>query len=319
MKTPEILFLCTGNSCRSILAEGTLNGLAASRLHALSAGSHPTGYVHPRSLALLKREGFSTEGLHSKSWDALEAIPDIVITVCASAAGETCPAYLGPALRVHWGVEDPAKVTGSEAEIEAAFEKAYQILRYRIEALLQLPVAERLEKHPAQLRQELERIGQMEPSALSVAPFVPEPQEFHLSFRVSDLARSTNFYERFFGVVPKQRTARFSTFIVPQLRLNLVILVNDREESPDTYSLYHIGLGVADKAAVIEAYHRAKDAGAEIVKPPRTTWAGTPLHELWLRDPTGYLLEIYARLTPEELAQKPADGAAQYLVSGTEA
>ena len=163
MKTPEILFLCTGNSCRSILAEDTLNGLAASRLHAISAGSHPAGYVHPRSIALLQREGFSTEGLHSKSWDALETPPDIVITVCASAAGEPCPAYLGPALRAHWGVEDPAKATGSEAEIEAAFEKAYRTLRHRIEALLQLPVAELLEKDTAQLRQELERIGHLEP------------------------------------------------------------------------------------------------------------------------------------------------------------
>lgn len=126
-------------------------------------GSHPTGYVHPRSIALLQREGFSTEGLHSKSWDALETTPDIVITVCASAAGETCPAYLGPALRAHWGVEDPAKATGSEAEIEAAFEKAYRILRHRIETLLQLPVAELLEKDPAQLRQELKRIGHLEP------------------------------------------------------------------------------------------------------------------------------------------------------------
>ena len=159
MKTPEILFLCTGNSCRSILAEVTFNALAGPGMHASSAGCHPTGYVHPRALALLQREGFRTEGLYSKSWDDIKKTPDIVITVCASAAGETCPAYFGPAIRAHWGVDDPAKATGSEAEIEAAFTTAYQILRRRIEALLRLPAAELLEKDPAKLRQELERIG----------------------------------------------------------------------------------------------------------------------------------------------------------------
>ncbi|MBU2753887.1 arsenate reductase ArsC [Acidithiobacillus sp. CV18-2] len=161
MSVPEILFLCTGNSCRSILAEAILNGLAHGRLHAVSAGSHPTGYVHPRSIALLQQEGFSTEGLSSKSWDDLVTTPDIVITVCASAAGETCPAYLGPAPRAHWGVEDPAKAVGTEAEIEAAFRKAYEILRLRIEALLALPIAELLAKDPAILRSELANIGRL--------------------------------------------------------------------------------------------------------------------------------------------------------------
>jgi len=163
MKIPEILFLCTGNSCRSILAEAVLNGLAQGKLHATSAGSHPAGFVHPRSIALLQREGFATEGLVSKSWDELSHTPDIVITVCASAAGETCPAYLGPALRAHWGVDDPAKATGSEAQIDAAFARAYHILRHRIEALLQLPVAQWLDEDPARLREELAHIGHSEP------------------------------------------------------------------------------------------------------------------------------------------------------------
>ncbi len=108
----------------------------------MSAGSHPTGTVHPRSLALLTREGIDTAGLHSKSWDHLPVTPDVVITVCASAAGETCPAYLGPVLRTHWGVEDPAHVTGSEEVVEAAFQSAYRILRARIEAFLALPLHE---------------------------------------------------------------------------------------------------------------------------------------------------------------------------------
>ena len=136
----NILFLCTGNSCRSILGEATFNHLAPADWKAMSAGSKPAGYVHPRSLALLAREGISTEGYHSKSWENLPATPDIVISVCGNAANETCPAYLGPVLRSHWGVEDPAHATGTDEEVDAAFMKAYRILRARIEAFLALPL-----------------------------------------------------------------------------------------------------------------------------------------------------------------------------------
>ena len=158
----NVLFLCTGNSCRSILGEATFNHLAPSGWKALSAGSHPTGQIHPRSLALLAREGISTEGYHSKSWDDLPVTPDIVITVCASAAGETCPAYLGPVLRTHWGVDDPAHATGSDTEIDAAFLRAYQILRARIEAFFALPLAE-LQNDRARLKAEMDRIGTLLP------------------------------------------------------------------------------------------------------------------------------------------------------------
>ncbi len=158
----NILFLCTGNSCRSILAEATFNHLAPAGWHAMSAGSRPAGYVHPRSLALLEREGIATAGLVSKSWDALPAAPDIVVTVCASAAGETCPAYLGPVLRTHWGVDDPAHATGTDAEIDAAFMSAYRILRHRIAALLALPLAD-LAADPVRLKAELDRIGTLLP------------------------------------------------------------------------------------------------------------------------------------------------------------
>lgn len=154
----NVLFLCTGNSCRSILGEATFNHLAPEGWHAVSAGSQPTGQVHPRSLALLEREGIATDGLHSKSWDDLPVTPDIVITVCASAAGETCPAYLGPVLRTHWGVDDPAHATGTDAEIDAAFITAYRILRARIEAMLALPLAELAEDRTS-LKAELDRIG----------------------------------------------------------------------------------------------------------------------------------------------------------------
>ena len=136
----NILFLCTGNSCRSILGEAIFNHLAPADLKAMSAGSKPAGYVHPRSLALLALEGISTEGYHSKSWENLPATPDIVISVCGNAANETCPAYLGPVLRSQWGDEDPAHATGTDEEIDAAFMKAYRILRARIEAFLALPL-----------------------------------------------------------------------------------------------------------------------------------------------------------------------------------
>lgn len=128
----------------------------------MSAGSKPTGQVHPRSLALLAKEGISTEDYCSKSWDNLPATPDIVITVCASAAGETCPAYLGPVLRTHWGVEDPAHATGTDDEIDAAFMKAYRILRARIEAFLALPLNE-LKNDKSRLKAEMDRIGTLLP------------------------------------------------------------------------------------------------------------------------------------------------------------
>lgn len=159
----NILFLCTGNSCRSILAEATFNHLAPAGWQAMSAGSQPAGYVHPRSLALLAREGIRTAGYHSKSWGSLPATPDIVITVCSNAAGETCPAYLGPVLRAHWGVDDPAHATGSDEEIDAAFMTAYRILRARIEALLALPL-DALQHDHERLKAELERIGTRLPS-----------------------------------------------------------------------------------------------------------------------------------------------------------
>jgi arsenate reductase (thioredoxin) len=156
----NILFLCTGNSCRSILAEATFNHLAPAGWSAMSAGSQPTGQVHPRSLAVLAREGISTDGYHSKSWNKLPQTPDVVVTVCSSAAGETCPAYLGPVLRTHWGVEDPAHATGTDEEIDAAFMAAYRILRARIEAFFALPLAE-LKSDPAHMKAELDRIGML--------------------------------------------------------------------------------------------------------------------------------------------------------------
>jgi len=154
----NVLFLCTGNSCRSILAEAAFNHLAPPGWRATSAGSRPTGSVHPRSLALLRREGISTADARSKSWDDLPVTPDVVITVCASAAGESCPAYLGPVMRANWGVDDPAHATGSDDEIDAAFKSAYRTLRRRIEAFLALPL-DQLKSDRAALQRAIDEIG----------------------------------------------------------------------------------------------------------------------------------------------------------------
>ncbi|MBD8533354.1 MULTISPECIES: arsenate reductase ArsC [unclassified Massilia] len=158
----NILFLCTGNSCRSILSEATFNYLAPAGMRALSAGSQPTGWLHPRALALLARKGISTEGYSSKSRNDLPVVPDIVVTVCGSAAGETCPAYLGPVLRAHWGLDDPSHVVGTNEDIEAAFERTYQIILARTQAFLALPF-DQLNVDKARLKGELDRIGTLFP------------------------------------------------------------------------------------------------------------------------------------------------------------
>ena len=141
------------------MAEATFNALAPAGMLAMSAGSKPAGQVHPRSIALLRQKGIATEGYYSKSWDALPITPDIVITVCGNAAGDVCPAYLGKVVRAHWGVEDPATATGTDAEINAAFETAYLILRKRVEAFLALDLNDY--KTSETLAQQLYKIGQL--------------------------------------------------------------------------------------------------------------------------------------------------------------
>ena len=153
----RVLFMCTANSCRSILSEAMFNHLASAGFTAVSAGSFPKGQVLPRSLSTLERAGISTEGLHSKGNDAFEDNPpDIVITVCDKAAGETCPVYFGPALKSHWGLEDPSDVSGDEAQIEAAFRATLVRIEQRCKAFLELSF-NRLSRD--QLKHELDRIG----------------------------------------------------------------------------------------------------------------------------------------------------------------
>lgn len=156
-----VLFLCTGNSCRSVLSEATFNHMAPEGVKAISAGSEPAGKLHPRAVELLHRKGISTEGYFSKSWHDLPVTPDIVVTVCSNAAGETCPAYLGPVLRTHWGLDDPGHVVGIEGEITKAFEDTHAIIRARIDAFLTLPL-EVLALDKAAFKAELDRIGTLQ-------------------------------------------------------------------------------------------------------------------------------------------------------------
>ena len=129
----NVLVLCTVNSCRSIIGESLANHLGAGRLRGLSAGSHPTGSVNPGALAVLARHGIEPQAPASQSMDDLEGeTVDLVITVCDAAAGEACPLWLEPTPKVHWGLPDPAHVTGEPAVVEAAFEATYQALKERV-------------------------------------------------------------------------------------------------------------------------------------------------------------------------------------------
>lgn len=140
----NVLFLCTGNSARSILAEAILNKIGAGKFVAHSAGSQPKGAVHPQALALLQRLGYPLGGLRSKNWDefAVTGAPhlDFVFTVCDNAANEVCPVWPGQPMTAHWGVPDPAAVEDPEAEIVAAFRDAFLALQRRIELFANLPV-----------------------------------------------------------------------------------------------------------------------------------------------------------------------------------
>jgi arsenate reductase len=140
----NVLFLCTGNSARSIMAEAILGREGKGRFRAFSAGSHPRGVVNRHALALLKSGGFDVSGFRSKSWDEF-AVPgapemDFVFTVCDDAAGEVCPIWPGHPMTAHWGVPDPDKATGSDAEIGVAFAEAYRMLAARIGIFVSLPV-----------------------------------------------------------------------------------------------------------------------------------------------------------------------------------
>jgi arsenate reductase len=157
----NVLFLCTGNSARSILAESLLNRFGAGRFRAFSAGSFPKGQVHPLALELLERMGLPTEGLRSKSWDEFAAEGaselDFIFTVCDNAAGEVCPVWSGKPITAHWGIADPAAVEGTEDERALAFRKTVRELETRIRLFINLPIAS---LDQLTLKEKLKAIGQ---------------------------------------------------------------------------------------------------------------------------------------------------------------
>jgi protein-tyrosine-phosphatase/catechol 2,3-dioxygenase-like lactoylglutathione lyase family enzyme len=277
MTSKSILFLCVANSARSQMAEGLARHMLGPNVRVRSAGSKPST-VNPYAVEVMREIGIDLGSHHSKSVDTIDpATVDTVITLCAE---EVCPVFLGKVRRLHWPIADAASDDPSitRDELLARFRTARDQIRGRIEVL----------------------------AALLDVPAGPEPSEFHASVRVADLAKSTRFYSWLLGAGPKEWTHRYSTFVHPSLHTNFVLVVSDGKElHHDT--LYHLGIAVADKAAVIRTYQLAREAGIKAEKPPRTTWRGTPLHELWLADPDGTLVEVYARLTDDELAQKPAN------------
>ncbi len=156
----NVLFLCTGNSARSIFAEAILNREGMGRFKAYSAGSHPKGEIHPMTLALLKKLNFDTKFARSKSWDEFAAPDaphfDFVFTVCDNAAKEVCPVWPGQPMTAHWGVPDPAAATGTPAEYQLAFAEAFRMLNQRISIFASLPL-ERIDR--LKLKEKLDEIG----------------------------------------------------------------------------------------------------------------------------------------------------------------
>jgi protein-tyrosine-phosphatase len=159
----NVLFLCTGNSARSIMAEAILNKLGAGKFRAFSAGSQPKGWLHPEALRLLQSLGYDTARFRSKSWsefaDPGAPLLDFVFTVCDNAAGETCPVWPGQPMTAHWGVPDPAEAKGSAAEIALAFKDAYRMLNQRIGIFTSLPLRA---LDQLSLQQKLREIGRLE-------------------------------------------------------------------------------------------------------------------------------------------------------------
>lgn len=277
MRFNSILILCVANSARSQMAEGLARRRFGDRVRVQSAGSQPAG-LNPFAVQALKAIGIDPAGQRSKHVDTIapEGV-DLVITLCEE---EVCPVFLGDARRMSWAMPDPA---GGRADLDdeqrlSQFVRTRDAIAARIEVL----------------------------AALRDSPKPLAPTEFHASIRVPDIAAGARFYAWLLGVEPKEWTHRYVTFVSEALRTNFVLLVDDGKElHHDT--LFHLGVELPTRAAVVDAHHRAIAAGWQIHKPARTTWRGTPLHELWLKDPGGNLVELYARLTDSELGEMPAD------------
>jgi len=166
-KIYNVLFLCTGNSARSIMAEAILKNLGKGRFHAFSAGSHPAGRVNPLAIEQLHRASLASVGLRSKNWDEFSTpnapAPDFVFTVCDKAAGEVCPVWPGQPMTAHWGIEDPVAVAGSEEDKRQAFAKAFTQLNRRISIFLSLPFSK---IDVMSLKRELDTIGHLREQGL---------------------------------------------------------------------------------------------------------------------------------------------------------
>lgn len=285
LRFDSVLFLCVANSARSQMAEGLARDLFGDAVRVQSAGSKPSR-VNPFAVHAMGELGIDLGAHASKSVDTIDPQSvDLVITLCAE---EVCPVFLSEAKRIHWPLQDPDRKHEDLSDEERLhhFRVARDQIRARLEVL----------------------------AALRDVPEGPAPVEFHASIRVPDLAVAARFYAWLLGVAPKEWTHRYVTFVSEALRTNFVILVDDGMTlHQDT--LYHLGIDVGTRAAVIEAHKRAERAGHVIHKPARTTWRGTPLHELWLKDPGGNLVEVYARLTDAELAEMPEDKEPVFLVS----
>ncbi len=280
----SILFLCVANSARSQMAEGLARNLFGDLVTVQSAGSSPSR-VNPFAVKAMAELGIDLGTHASKSVETIapESV-DLVVTLCAE---EVCPVFLGDVPRMHWPLQDPDRKHEDLSDEQRL--QHFRVARDQIVARLQV-------------------LG-----ALRGLPDGPNPQEFHASIRVPDLAQATRFYAWLLGVSPKEWTHRYVTFVSQALRTNFVLLVDDGQTlHQDT--LYHLGIDVGTKEAVMEAHHGAERLGWTIHKPARTTWRGTPLHELWLKDPGGNLVEVYARLTELELRQMPEDKEPVFLV-----
>lgn len=280
----SILFLCVANSARSQMAEALARKRFGKRVRVQSAGSAPSR-VNPFAITALQALGIDAASHSSKHVETINASEvDLVITLCAE---ESCPVLLGDAKRMSWAMPDPDRAHEdlSDEQRLSNFVRTRDAIAARIEVL----------------------------AALRDSPPPLAPKEFHASIRVPDLGAGARFYSWLLGVQPKEWTHRYVTFVSETLRTNFVLLVDDGKElHQDT--LFHLGVELPDRAAVIDAHHRARAAGWVMHKPARTTWRGTPLHELWLKDPGGNLVEIYARLTAGELEEMPADQEAIVLV-----
>ncbi|MCD5971846.1 arsenate reductase ArsC [Pseudomonas quasicaspiana] len=155
----KVLFMCTANSCRSVLSEGLFNQMAPEGFTAVSSGSFPSGQLNPRALSTLQGLGIDTSALYSKGSEVFsDSPPDIVITVCDKAGGEPCPVFFGPAIKSHWGLADPADVKGTHSEIQAEFDATVAQIRKRFEAFFKL---DHSALTPVELKRELDRIGQL--------------------------------------------------------------------------------------------------------------------------------------------------------------